>query len=130
MSFLKVEERRTLVGAKAEERQIEELVGGQNQGPEAPPRSKTEQERREERICQERSNVERWVCQGHSGREVRRDDPVEYFLPTAGGSTSRVPEGVMAIEVPQNEEVCGKRNGRKGVDSAIHWRRANRGHTH
>ena len=31
------------------EGQIEELVGGQNQGPEAPPRSKKKQEKREQR---------------------------------------------------------------------------------
>ena len=50
--------------------QIEELVDGQNPGPEASPRSKKRQERREQRRCQEesdcqRSNVEGWVCQGH-----------------------------------------------------------------
>ena len=35
----------------------------------------------------------------------------------------------MAIEVPQNEEISGggKNGGRKGVDSAIRRRRANRG---
>ena len=34
----------------------------------------------------------------------------------------------MAVEVPQNEEISGggKNRGRKGVDSAIRWRRANR----
>ena len=41
------------------------------------------------------------------GEEVRREDPVEYFLPSGVGSTSSVPEGVMAIEVPQNEEISG-----------------------
>ena len=39
--------------------------------------------------------------------EVRRDDPVEYFLSAGVGSTSRVPEEVMTIEVPQNKEICG-----------------------
>ena len=60
--------------------------------------------------------------------EVRRDDPVEYF--SAGvGSTSCVPEGVMAAKVPQNEEFSGgeKNGGRKGVSPAIRWKRANRG---
>ena len=33
------------------------------------------------------------------GKEVRRDDPVKYFLPAGVGSTSWVPKGVMAIEV-------------------------------
>ena len=57
-SFLKAEGRRTLVGVKDREREgrIEELVGGQNSGPEAPPRSKKKQERREQRKCQERSD--------------------------------------------------------------------------
>ena len=50
------------------EGQIEELVGGQNPGPEAPPRSKKGQKRREQRRCQERSdcqwsNVEGWMSQ-------------------------------------------------------------------
>ena len=37
--------------------------------------------------------------------------------------------GVMAVEVPQNEEILGggKDGGRKEVGSAIHWKRANRG---
>ena len=63
------------------------------------------------------------------GEEVRRDDPVKYLLPKGIGSTSRVPEGVMAIEVPQNEEISGggKNGGRKRVGFAIHWRGANRG---
>ena len=35
----------------------------------------------------------------------------------------------MAIEVPQNEEICegGKSGGRKGICSAIRWGGANRG---
>ena len=38
-----------------------------------------------------------------------------------------VPEVVMAVEVPQNEEISGGKNGgRKGVDSAICWGGANR----
>ena len=66
------------------------------------------------------------------GEEVRGDDPVEYFLPTGVGSTSGVPEGVMAIEVPQNEDVSGggKNRGRKGIGSAIRWGGANRGGIH
>ena len=44
-SFLKIEGSGTLVGAiDRREGQIEELVGGQNPGPEAPPRSKKRQE--------------------------------------------------------------------------------------
>ena len=40
------------------EGQIEELVGGWNPGPEAPPRSKKGQEKREQRRCQEKSNCQ------------------------------------------------------------------------
>ena len=59
-SFLKVEGRGTLVGTKDwRERGIEELVSGQNPGPEAPPRSKKGQERREQRRCQGRSNCQK-----------------------------------------------------------------------
>ena len=38
----------------------------------------------------------------------------------------------MAIEVPQNEEICGggKSRGRKGVGSAICWVGVNRGGVH
>ena len=65
------------------------------------------------------------MCQDHLG-EVKKDDPVEYLLPTGIGSTSWVPEGLLAIEVPQNEEIFGgeKNGGRKGIGSAIHRRRA------
>ena len=49
---------------------MEELVDGQNSGPVAPPRSRKEQERREQRKCQGKSDCQRsdgkgWVCQGH-----------------------------------------------------------------
>ena len=74
-SFLKIEGRDTLIGVigqteREREGRIEELVGGQNPGSEAPPRSKKRQEKREQRKCQERSNCQRsnaegWVCQGH-----------------------------------------------------------------
>ena len=73
VSFLKIEGRETLVGARdrrEREGRIEELVGGQNPGLEAPPRSKKRQERREQRRCQERNDCQRsdgegWVCQVH-----------------------------------------------------------------
>ena len=63
------------------------------------------------------------------GEEVRRDDPVKYFLPAGVGGTYRVPEGVMAIEVPKNEEISSgvKDGGRKGVGSAICWGGVDRG---
>ena len=60
--------------------------------------------------------------------EELRNDPVQYFLPAGVGSTSGVPEGVMVIEVPQNEEISGGR--RKRVGSTIRRRGANRGSTH
>ena len=62
-------------------------------------------------------------------KKVRGDDPIECFLSTGVGSTFRVPEGVMAIEVPQNKDICreGKNGGRKGVSCAILQSRANRG---
>ena len=47
------------------EKQLEDLVSNQNPDPEAPTRCKKEQERREQRKCQERSDGEGWVCQGH-----------------------------------------------------------------
>ena len=63
------------------------------------------------------------------GEEVRRNDPVECFLPAGVGSTSLIPEGVMAIEVPKNEEISGggKDGEREGIGSAIRWGGANRG---
>ena len=60
--------------------------------------------------------------------EVRGDDPVKYFHPAGVGGTSSVPEGVMAIEVPKNEEISGEKDGgREGVGSAICWGGANMG---
>ena len=60
--------------------------------------------------------------------EVRGDDPSKYFLPTGVKSNFLKPEGVMAIEVPQNKEISGgaKNGGREGVGSAIRRRRGNR----
>ena len=61
------------------------------------------------------------------GKQVRGDDPIEYFLPTGVGSTFQVPEWVMTVEVSQNEiSGGGKNGGRKGVGSAIRRRKANR----
>ena len=41
------------------------------------------------------------------GEDIRGDDPVEYFFPAGVGNNSLVPKGVMAIEVPQKEEISG-----------------------
>ena len=113
------------------------MVGDQNPAPEAPPRNKNGQERSKQRKCQGKSDCQRSDVEGSCVRvieeeEVRGNDPVECFLPTGVGSTSLVPEGVMAIEVPKDEEISGggKNGGRKEVDSAIHMRRANRGSIH
>ena len=38
-------------------------------------------------------------------KEFRRDDPIEYFLHTGVRSTFRAPKEVMAVVVPQNEEI-------------------------
>ena len=51
---------------------------------------------------------------------------------TSSPQQSDVPKGVMAIEVPKNEEISGggEDGGSKGVGSAIRWGGANRvGHT-
>ena len=63
------------------------------------------------------------------GEEVRGDDSIEYFFPTGVRSTFAVSKRVMAVEVPQDEEVSARRkNGeRKEVGSAIRRKRANRG---
>ena len=61
--------------------------------------------------------------------EVRKDKLIKYFLPIGVRSTFWVQEGWMAIEVPQNEEISGGgiNVGKKGIGSAVSWRRANRG---
>ena len=88
-SFLKIEQRGTLVWAKDQrEGRIEELVGGQNPGPEASPRSKKGQERREQKDVRTGA-MEKGECVGViDGEKVRRDDPVEYFLLAGIESTS------------------------------------------
>ena len=59
------------------------------------------------------------------GEDIRGDNSIAYFLFTVVGSIFGVPEEMMAIKVPQNEENSG--GGRKGVGSVICRRRANRG---
>ena len=93
-SFLKIEGRGTLIGAKdRRERDRVELVGGQNQGPVAPPMSKKGQEKRGKgdvrREVTARGVMEKSGCVSViEGVEVRGDDPVKYFFPTGVGSTS------------------------------------------
>ena len=71
-SFLKIEGKGDARWGDRPEREgrIEELVGDQNLGFEAPPGSRKRQEKREQRRCQGRSDCQRsdgegWVCQGH-----------------------------------------------------------------
>ena len=69
------------------EGRIEELVSGQNPGPEAPARSEKRQEKREQGNVR-RGEMEKGGCvRVIEGKEVRGDDPVEYFFPTGVGST-------------------------------------------
>ena len=85
-----------LVGAIARlerEGQAEELVGGQNPGPEAPPRSKKGKRRGSKgdvrRGATARGAMEKGGCvRVIEGEEVRGDEPIEYFLPAEVGSTS------------------------------------------
>ena len=67
------------------------MVGGQNPGPEAPPRSKKGREKKGQRKGQERSDCQGAMEMGGCVRvieweEVRRDEPIEYILPTGVGS--------------------------------------------
>ena len=67
-----------------------ELVGDRNPGPEAPPRSKRGRESKGDvrggatvRGAMEKSRYVRVI----KGEEVRRNDPIEYFLHTGIGRT-------------------------------------------
>ena len=60
---------------------------------------------------------------------VQRGSPTRILPPHGGRKYLFSHTGVMAIEVPQNEEISGggKNGGRKAVGSAISRRGANRG---
>ena len=69
------------------------MVGGQNQGPVAPPMSKKGQKKRGKGDVRRgetaRGAMEKGECvRVIEGKEVRRDDPIEYFLPAGVGSNS------------------------------------------
>ena len=87
-SFLKIEGRGTLIGAedrREREGRIEELVDGQNPGPEAPLSSKSKRSKEDVR----RGAMEKGGCvRVIEGEEVREDEPAKYFLPMGVGSTS------------------------------------------
>ena len=80
------------MGQKQEKKgQIEELVGDQNPGAQAPPMSKGERGKSKgdirvgatAREAMEKSGYVRVI----EGEEIRRDDPIEYFLPTRFAGT-------------------------------------------
>ena len=70
-----------------------------------------------------RGERRRWHVRVMKGNKVRGDDPIKYFLPMGVRTThflpTGVPEGVMAIEVLQNEEISGGRRNRGGKESAL-----------
>ena len=70
--------------------QIEELADGQNPGPVAPPRSKKKESKGDVRKgATARGAMERGGCvRVIEGEEVKRDDPVKYFLRERVASTS------------------------------------------
>ena len=77
-SFLKIEGRGTLVGAKdRKEGQIEELVDGQNPGPKARKGKRGGSKGDVRGVAMEKGGCVRVI----EWEEVRRDDPVEYFIP-------------------------------------------------
>ena len=138
-SLLKIKERGRSLGRKTGERGIDKRIGRWSE-----PRSCStpqEQERAREDGAkeisgEERLPEERWrrvsVSESLRGRES--EEMTQSNISCSWGS--EVPlefqRGVMAIEVPQNEEISGggKNGGRKGISSAIRWRGANRGDVH
>ena len=65
---------------------IEELVGGQNPGPEAPPKSRKDERGGSKGNAREGAIARRVMEKGGyvrvmEGEKVRGYDPVEYFLP-------------------------------------------------
>ena len=106
-----------------------ELVDDQNPGPEASPRSKKGGSKRDTWSGSTARGAFEKIRYVKVIEEVRRNDSIEYFLPTGVRSAFWAPEGVMIVTVPQNGEISenGKNGRRKGVGSAISRRRANRG---
>ena len=82
----------------------------------------------EERLSEERC---RRVGMSESLRGRRSEGMTQRILPPHSCQHLLSLEGVMAIEVPQNEEISGGGNdgGRKRIGSAILQRRTNRGST-
>ena len=67
---------------------MEELVGGQNPGPEAPSRSKKDKRGRRKGYVRKGAMDKGWYIRIIEGGEVRRNDLIEYFFPTGVVSTS------------------------------------------
>ena len=94
------------------------------------------QERAGEEGAKEMSGEERCRRVGVSGSLSGRrlEEMIQSNTSSRRGSEEPflVPEGMMTMEIPQNEEISGggKNGGRKGVGSTIRWRRANRGCIH
>ena len=126
-SFLKIEGRGALVGAIGRRKRKDRRIGRWSE-----PRScstSQEQERAREEGAKEMSGEERlpekrWRKVGVSGSLMGRKSEKmssRIFLFCGGRKYLLSPRGMMAIEVPQNEEISGggKNEGRKGVGSYI-----------
>ena len=102
------------------------MVGDRNPGAEAPSRSLPREEGVKEMLGEERC---RRVGMSGSLRDRRSEEMTQSNIFSHAGRNYLLSlRGVMAVEVPQNEEISGRKNGgRKGVGSAIRRRRANRG---
>ena len=78
------------MGQKTEkEGRLEELVGNQKPGPEAPPMSKIGKERREQRKCQGRSDCHKQMEKSTYVRVIGREDMIQ--LNTSSSQGSEVP---------------------------------------
>ena len=87
------------------EGQLVELVGDQT-SPKSPPKSKRKESKRDFRKRVRMSG------------SLKGNDLIEYLFPTGVRSTFGVPEGVMAVEITQNEEITeGGKNG--GVNKSV-----------
>ena len=79
-----------VIGQREREGRTEEWVGGQNPGPESPPKSKRGGSKGDvRRGATTRGALKKGGCvRIIDGEEVRRDDPVEYFFLAGVRSTS------------------------------------------
>ena len=108
-----------------------ELVGNQNPGSDYVSGAREGERGGSQEDVRGSANARRAIEKSRYGRvievkEVRGDDSIQHFFPTGIGSNFRVPKGMMAVEISQNDEISGggKSGGRKGVVSAVRRRRA------